>query len=69
MLPQMKSRAVAAVVFFAGALIVATPIAMRLGWLAATTGVVLGVSLGVVSGMLWALAKPVDGITLDERSV
>jgi hypothetical protein len=67
--PQMKSQALAAVAFFAGALIVAAPLVLRLGWLAGTSGIVLGVALGAVSGVLWASAKTTEGITLDERWV
>jgi hypothetical protein len=62
---NMLTRIAAAIVFLAGALIVAAPLVFRLGWLAAAAGIVLGVAVGVSAGVLWATARPADGITLD----
>ena len=55
---MIVKRIAAALLFVAGTAIVAAPMIMRLGWLMAVAGVVLGSSLGVMAGVLWQLAGP-----------
>lgn len=54
----MVKRIIAAVLFIAGTTIVAAPMIMRLGWLVSGAGLVLGMSIGVIAGVLWQLAGP-----------
>ena len=57
----MQTRIVAGIVFFSGSLIVAAPIAMRLGWLLPIVGGVLGVAVGAAAGIIWTTAQPPAG--------
>jgi len=54
----MFHRIAAALLFLAGAAVVALPIVLRLGWLAAIGGLILGPALGVIAGVLWASDSP-----------
>jgi hypothetical protein len=56
----MSNRIPAIVVFVVGAIIVAAPLILRLGWLMAIAGMVLGVALGVTAGIIWITAKPIS---------
>jgi hypothetical protein len=48
----------APIVFFAGVVIVAAPLILRLGWLLATAGILRSAALGASAGVLWVIAKP-----------
>jgi hypothetical protein len=54
----MFHRIAAALLFLAGAAVVALPIVLRLGWLAAMSGLIFGPALGVIAGVLWASDSP-----------
>jgi hypothetical protein len=53
----MTSKLAAAAMFVAGTAIVAAPIALGLGWALPTAGIMLGVSAGIVAGIIWATAR------------
>ena len=53
----MATQIVAGIGFLSGSLIVATRIAVRLGWLLTIAGVVVGVAVGTMAGIIWATAQ------------
>jgi hypothetical protein len=51
-------KQIAAVLFFAvGTAVVAVPLVLRLGWIAAIGGLILGPALGVMAGVLWISSR------------
>jgi hypothetical protein len=55
-------KQIAAVLFFAvGTAVASVPLVLRLGWIAAIGGLILGPALGVMAGVLWASSGTVGG--------
>jgi hypothetical protein len=51
--PMVGRRIGAVMMFLSGTAIVASPVALQLGWPMIVAGVLLGVSVGAVSGLVW----------------
>jgi len=66
---MILKRVAAVLLFIVGTVVVAVPMAMRLGWIAAIGGLIFGPAIGVMAGVLWASASSGTASGTSSRAV